>query len=116
MTLRYEDRTPVGLDWSVCNDGNPNPEVWKAAPVVKPKDEGEPKPARAKSDNPPNRRLSRATEMQVIRLYRDGLKSSKAVAQELGIQPATVFKVLKRNGIETRSRAEGMALSRSRRG
>jgi hypothetical protein len=114
MTLRYEDRIPVGLDWSICNDGSPHrPEVWKAAAApAKPKDDGElaePKPPKAESTNS-RKRLSQAIEQKVIRLYRDELKSSKVVAGALGIQPATVFKVLARNNVPTRSRTEAMAL------
>lgn len=113
MTLRYEDRIPVGLDWSVCTDGTNNPDIWKAvAANVKAKTEsGEPA-----SDRPSRQRLSRAVEVVIIRMYRDELLSSKVIADKLEIQPATVFKVLRRNNVPSRSRSEGMALSRARRG
>lgn len=113
MTLRYEDRIPVGLDWSVCTDGTNNPDIWKAVPVRK-NEKGE--PAEPGPERPSRQRLSRAVESVIIRMYRDELLSSKVIADKLEIQPATVFKVLRRNNVPSRSRSEGMALSRARRG
>lgn len=110
MTLRYEGKKPAGLDWSTCNDGDPRPEVWKTLP---PKPKAEPKEP-AELSAPGRQRLSPAVERQVIRLYRDEKMSALRVAVALGIRSATVFKVLKRNGVPSRSRSEGIQLARSR--
>lgn len=115
MTLRMEDGKPVGLDWSVCTDGQQRPEVWRQERVAKaaksPKEDDGDRPERAST-----KRLLPGVEREVIRLYRDEGLSALKVGAELSIQPATVFKVLKRNGVETRSRSEAMALSQATRG
>lgn len=111
MTLRSDEKgKPVGLDWSVCNDGTSSPEVWKQAArriPAEPRDED--------AERPGPKRLAPAIEARVIRMYRDRLMSALEIGRELGIQSATVFKVLKRNNVPTRSRSEGMRLSRAKR-
>lgn len=116
MTLKYDDRRqPVGLDWSVCTDGNERPEVWRQ-PVLKP---NEPKVQadleQAAQGRPAPQRIARSVERQIITMYRDRQMSALQISREVGVQSATVFKVLKRNNVPTRSRSEGMRLSRARR-
>lgn len=118
MTLRFDERgKPAGLDWSSCTDGKPDPRVWRQPKEVAKAlasceaENNEERPERAST-----KRLSPAVERSVIHMYRDEQKSAIQVGKALGIQPATVFKVLNRNGVATRSRAESMQLSRTRRG
>jgi len=110
MTLRYQGARPVGLDWSSCNDGNEQPEVWQTLPKAKKREPKVTEPVTGVS----RQRLDNITEATVIRLYRDEQKSALQVAKEVGIQSATVFKVLARHGVPSRSRSESMQLSRSR--
>lgn len=111
MTLRFEGHQPVGLDWSACTDGTSRPEVWQELPTRKAKAEVDPlAPIR-----PSTQRMSSAMEARVIRLYRDEQLSAIEVGKVVGCQPATVFKVLKRHNVPSRSRQEGMAISRAKR-
>jgi DNA invertase Pin-like site-specific DNA recombinase len=100
MTLRYDDNgKPVGIDWGVCNDGNPRPEVWtnwRPAPKEQGDDEQENRPTHSR------KRLSPATETLIIRMYRDENKSARECALAAGVKSPTVFKVLERNGVPSR--------------
>jgi DNA-binding CsgD family transcriptional regulator len=111
VTLRYEKGKPVGLDWTVCNDGQGDPSVWHTAilPSNEPKVRRELKQAGIGRGGAT--RLASAVEEQVIELYRDERKSAKEIASIIGIQPATVFKVLRRNKVPTRSKSEAMRIS-----
>lgn len=101
MTLRYNNRgKPVGLDWSVCNDGNPQPEVWGMNPAPRPKLTKEIKPVGEK--NPNGQRIPAEKEREIIRLYTEQQLSGLQVAARVGVSVVTVFKSLDRNGIEVR--------------
>lgn len=122
MTLRYDERgKPVGLNWDTCTDGNPNPEAWRSAGLKpnEPKVQADLEQAAERIGNAPGhpgrQRLARSVERQVITMYTDQLMSALEIGRAVGIQPATVFKVLKRNNVPTRSRSEGMRISRARR-
>lgn len=118
MTLRFDPHgKPVGLNWSLLTDGSWHPEVWT--------DWRPPKP-RAKADNttveeeartpkPTRLRLSAATERQIISKYTDDRLSALEIAAQLGIRPSTVYKVLRRRGVPTRSRSESMRMSKAKR-
>jgi hypothetical protein len=108
MTLRYEGKQPVGLDWSAIDRGDHDPTRWGLA--ERPKTEAAERPGKGR---PGVARLDPAIEHRIIRLYRDDQMSGKEVALAVGVQSATVFKVLNRNGVKTRTKAEGMALSRT---
>lgn len=108
MTLRFNDRgKPVGLDWSVCNDGTSNPDIWGMKPKA-PAKRSEPLESHSRQ------RLTPGVERQVIRLYGEQ-KSALEISRELGIASASVFKILRRNDVPTRSKSEGMRISRERR-
>ena len=111
MTLRYRavgtKQIPVGLDWNVCNDGNPDPAVWNKK--LKPNEPGV--TAELKRAGGFVQRLAAEIEEEVIRLYRDEKWSATMVAEKVNIRQGTVFKVLRRNNIPSRSKSEGMALS-----
>ena len=113
MTLRYEGGQPVGLDWPAITTGH-DPEVWKNASESLQR-------TRAKSGNdgvfsrPARTRIAHGVEMQIVRMYRDELMSAKEIAAAVGVQSATVFKALKRNNVPSRTKSEGMKLSRAKR-
>lgn len=111
MTLRYEGKQPVGLDWSVCHDGTNDSRVWKTAnlPANEPKVRSELKRAAGGGNK---QRLAIEIENQIIVLYRDEKKSAKEIAEIVGIRPNTVFKVLRRNEVPSRSKSEGMRVSK----
>ena len=122
MSFRYDHKgKPVGLDWSVCNDGSARPDVWRMAGLRpnEPKVRADLEQAAERTGNAEGhaarQRLSRAIERKVINMYVDDEMSALQIGREIGIQAATVFKVLKRNHVPTRSRSEGMRLSRARR-
>ena len=101
MTLRFDaNGKPVGLDWSVCNDGTDRPEVWKTWRAPKPKTVEEEGEERAATHS--RQRIAPALEARIIRMYRDEGRSARECAEAAGVKPPTVFKVLKRNGIESR--------------
>lgn len=106
MTLRLDEHgKPIGLDWTVCTDGDPHPEVWTNWRPLKPKEPGVGQTIEEEQEGSQTRgrqRLSAATEALIIRMYRDEGKSSRECALAAGVKPPTVFKVLKRNGVESR--------------
>lgn len=107
MTLRYDEHgKPVGLDWSVCTDGNPRPEVWTNWRPPKRQDgTGEEQEEREPTHS--RKRLAPVVEALIIRMYRDEKKSARECALAAGVKPPTVFKVLRRNGIESRGDHRG---------
>lgn len=106
MTLRYNHLgKPIGLDWSVCTDGNPRPEIWGLKADT-------PKPARAPGVPRTRTQLTPVIERQVIELYTEGQKSALQIADQVGIASASVFKILRRNDVPTRSKSDGMRLRR----
>lgn len=113
MTLRYgHDGKPVGLDWSVCNDGKPRPEVWQAfsTPAKSKQAKAVRKPKEPREGQASRNRTAPEIEQQIITLYRDHKLPANEVGRRCGLTAVTVFKVLKRNGVTTRSRAEAMAI------
>lgn len=101
MTLRYNSRgKAIGLDWSVCNDGNPQPEVWGLNPTPKAKPVKAIKPVGEK--NPNGQRIPAEKEREIIRLYTEQQLSGLQVAARVGVSVVTVFKSLHRNGVEVR--------------
>jgi hypothetical protein len=108
MTLRYEGKQPIGLDWSAIDRGDHDPTRWGLPEQRK----AEPKDSPGKG-RPGVARLDPAVERKIIRLYRDDQMSGKETARACGVQSATVFKVLARNGVPSRTKTEGMALSRT---
>lgn len=105
MTLRYgHDGKPCGLDWSVCSDGNPRPEVWDSASRIRPKEEAKPTAVRT---SPPassmRQRIPEEKERLIIRLYTEQMLSGLQVSQRAGCSVVTVFNVLHRNGVPVRS-------------
>lgn len=118
MSLRFEGKKPVGINWDICNDGKSDPSVWRNAnkPALEPGMKRELKRAAIKTPGIGRggaQRLPAEVEVEVIAQYRDQKLSALTVAANLGIRSATVFKVLRRNNVPTRSRSEGMRLSRA---
>jgi transposase-like protein len=104
VTLRFDEHgKPIGLDWSVCNDGNPTPQIWMDWRPRRAKAGGQTVEQEAEGRQTHDRkRLSPATEALIIRLYRDENKSARECAETAGVKSPTVFKVLARNGIASR--------------
>jgi DNA invertase Pin-like site-specific DNA recombinase len=113
VTLRYNDHgKPVGLDWSVCNDGNSQPEVWGFVPKKKGK-------KRQPIMNPGigrggNSRLPVEIEEKIIEMYTEKEMAAIAIAKELGSTAKTVFRVLRRNDIPTRTQSRSQELRHAR--
>lgn len=112
MTLRYEGNRPVGLDWPSITTGY-DPEVWQKASLAQRQRTKASEPSEGPS--PSGKRLLPATERRIVALYRDQEMSALETARATGVQPATVFKVLKRCGVPSRTKAEGMKISRAKR-
>jgi transposase-like protein len=115
MTLRFQGGHPVGLDWAAISTES-NPEVWKSASMGQRKTRlsDDPETAGTEVGAHDRRRISPAVEAKIVRLYRDEELSAKEVSELVGIRSATVFKVLGRNGVPSRSKAEGMLLKKKR--
>jgi DNA invertase Pin-like site-specific DNA recombinase len=60
-----------------------------------------------------NLRTPRAVELDVIRRYNENQPGSE-IAKAHGIQHGTIYKILRRNGIEPRTKSEAMRLSRAK--
>jgi DNA invertase Pin-like site-specific DNA recombinase len=106
VTTRYDEHgKPIGLDWAMCTDGDPRPEVWTTWREPAPKERGVGSTVEEEQEEGQVRsrkRLSPATEGLIIRMYRDEGKSARECALAAGVKPPTVFKVLNRNGIPSR--------------
>lgn len=112
MTLRYEGRRPVGLDWAAISPP-PEPQVWKVQATPAP-------PRRQPVQNPGvgkggAQRTPAGVEQIAVRLYVIDQLSCLEVGRELGMAPATVAKILIRHQVPARSKAEAMRISRAKR-
>lgn len=112
--LKYEGKTPVGLDWaSIRPAGDPDAD-WHGA-IVRPL---EPKPAeevRRATTNPNHAlRTPQAVEREIVRLYVEESQSGVYVAQQVGVQPQTVYKVLRRLGVPVRGKSASLKLRAAR--
>lgn len=112
---RYEGGKPVGLDWSQHNDGlGHNPEAWKRRTKD---DDGEQQPKRRRSNGDgggTKLRTPPEVEAAVIIRYSGG-EPAPSIARDLHLQPATVYKILRRNGVETRTVREAAKLAYAKR-
>lgn len=116
MTLRFNDRgRPAGLDWPVVSGGRfGNPDLTlltETGAARNPVADLNRKRAATVRAN----RIDPQTEAEVIRLYVDEMKTSREVAEATGIRANTVSKILRRNGVESRSKSEAMRLVAARR-
>lgn len=114
MTLRYNEHgRPVGLDWTVCNDGNSRPEVWGLRPVRKSGKKRQPimNPGIGRGGNS---RLPVEIEEKIIEMYTVQEMAAIAIAKQLGSTAKTVFRVLRRNDIPTRTQSRSQELRHAR--
>ena len=51
------------------------------------------------------KRITKSQEIEIIRLYIEESKSSKEISEIIGVSSSSVLRVLKRNNVETRSKA-----------
>lgn len=106
MTLRYDNHgRPIGLDWEVCNDGNPRPYIWsdfmRIAAGKKPK---HPNTIRLGIGRGGNVWMGLEKERQIIDVYEGTEFGPQEIARMFDVTPKTVYRVLNRCGIELRSR------------
>lgn len=106
MTLRYgHDGKPIGLDWDVCNDGNPQPELWGGTlRSDKPKEPKAVKISPVGSTNNNGQRIASEKEQEIIRLYTEEEMSGSQISKLVGCTVTTVFKSLHRNGVPMRGK------------
>lgn len=103
MTLRFDAHgRPIGLDWTVCNDGKNDTSVWTG---VRDSPNHKPKSKRRDILNPgsgrgSNMRLPYETEERLLKMYKEGIRPLD-IAEELGIAYGTIFKIVRRNGLST---------------
>lgn len=113
---RYEGGKPVGLDWTVHHDGTSNPDAWKRASKANPEQSGEqPKRRRSNGDGGGTRlRTAPEVEASVVLRYTNG-EPAPEIARSVGLQPATVYKILRRNNVPTRTVREAAKLAYAKR-
>lgn len=110
--LRYDNHgRPVGLDWTVCNDGNPRPEVWKYWFLTR---DQRRKLKHPLTINPGIGRggnvwMGAEKERQIIDVYQNTLYGPYEIADMFGITHKTVYRVLKRCDIPLRSKRREIA-------
>lgn len=108
MTLRYDNHgRPIGLDWTVCNDGNPQPLVWdpdytlKLAQGKKPKHPYTLRPGIGRGGNV---WMGAELEAQIIDVYELTNHTPTEISRMFGFTLKTFYRVLKRNDIQLKSR------------
>lgn len=106
MTLRYDGYgRPVGLDWTVCNDGNPRPEIWSNwQPPQKRK-----RYPRAVRNTGVGRggvhKFSPEKDALIVKMYTEDLMPAYMIAERINSTPKTIWRVLKRNHIQKRTKS-----------
>ncbi len=106
--LRYDNYgRPIGLDWTVCNDGNPMPGVWNSEYInklnagKKPKHPYTLRPGIGRGGNV---WMGAEMERQIIDVYENTTFGPYDIAAMFGITHKTVYRVLKRCDVPLRSR------------
>lgn len=102
---------PIGLDWTICNDGKSRPEVWKYWHLT-------PNELRKLKHpltiNPGIGRggnvwIGLELERQIIDVYQKTLFSVYEIAEMFGITHKTVYRVFKRCDIPLRTKRREIA-------
>jgi hypothetical protein len=106
VTLRFDAHgRPRGLDWSVCNDGIPHPEVWsdwsQRFREYKKKHPNTLNPGIGRGGNV---WMGIKQERQIIDVYELTNFGPYAIAEMFGITHKSVYRVLERNDVPLRSR------------
>lgn len=106
MTLRFDaHRRPLGLDWTVCNDGNPRPEIWSDwYERVRTHKKRHPNTLNPGIGRGGNVWMGAALERQIIDVYELTEFGPYAIAEMFGITHKSVYRVLDRNDIQLKSR------------
>jgi hypothetical protein len=112
VTLRYDNHgRPVGLDWKVCNDGNPRPEIWSNWQA--------PKKRRNRSRKPimnPGigrggaKRFSPEKDALIVKMYVEDQMPAYKIAEVINSTPKTIWRVLKRNKVQKRTGSSAQKL------
>jgi hypothetical protein len=100
MSLRAgPDGKPVGLDWDKISAHCPqDPGVWGKLPPPR----KEEKPGRTSRPGP--QRIAPDVAERIIHLYTVEQLSGAVIGNRVGVRHATVYKVLRRHGVEPRSK------------
>jgi hypothetical protein len=107
--FRYEGGKPVGLDWSVHNDGSHDPTLWRKASRIS--KDAEAKAARKRArpgvQNPGvgrggARKHPAEVEQAVIEAYRAG-RPIPDITNAYPMSNKTVYRILDRNGVPRRN-------------
>lgn len=106
MTLRYNDHgRPVGLDWTVCNDGKPNPRIWSDwSQKLKSNKKRHPDTLNPGVGRGGNVWMGAEKEQQIIDVYENTNFGPYDIAEMFSITHKSVYRVLQRNDIPLRSR------------
>lgn len=103
--LRYDNHgRPIGLDWTVCNDGNPQPHIWSNWRPEKKRRRGRKRPVM----NPGVGRggvhkFSPEKDALIVKMYTEELLPAYVIAERINSTPKTVWRVLGRNNIQKRT-------------
>lgn len=111
MTLRYDNHgRPIGLDWTVCNDGNPRPEVWsdwhQKLKANKAKHPFTINPGIGRGGNV---WMGAEKERQIVDVYQNTRFGPYEIAEMFGITHKTVYRVLQRCEVPLRSKRREIA-------
>lgn len=114
MTLRYDGHgRPVGLDWTVCNDGNPRPEVWSDWTPQRPWYRKARKKKRVANPGVGRggvNKFSPEKDALIVKMYTEDLLPAYKIAEAINSTPKTVWRVLKRNHIQKRTSSTAQKL------
>lgn len=109
MTLRFDNHgRPRGLNWTVCNDGNPRPEVW-GINALQPRRK-KPGSKRREIMNPGVGRggvqkFSDEKDALIVKMYLEDKLPAYKIAKAINSTPKTIWRVLKRNDVQKRTQS-----------
>ena len=112
MTLRFDAHgRPRGLDWTVCNDGNPRPEVWDPTYLTRmtgnrPKHPGTKNLGIGRGGNV---WMGAELERQIIDVYTLTKYGPYEIANMFNFTQKTIYRVLKRCEIPLRPKQRVVA-------
>jgi hypothetical protein len=111
VTLRLDAHgRPIGLDWTVCNDGNPRPEIWSDWHLkVKANKKRHPDTLNPGIGRGGNVWMGAKMEAQIVDVYQNTRFGPYDIAEMFGITHKTVYRVLQRNDIPLRSKRREIA-------
>jgi hypothetical protein len=111
VTLRYDAHgRPVGLDWTVCNDGNPQPHIWSDwQQRLLERKKKHPNTLNPGIGRGGNVWMGAEMERQIIDVYTMTRFGPYDIAEMFQITHKTVYRVLHRNDIPLRAKQKVVA-------